>query len=249
MDVPGFRVRPYSEPVPFGHRGWRTTEAGQRMVLYMLLALATAMAPAALVATGLVVVGVSLARLFEPDRRSVFRGTFRFLGALLADVAILLLPMSIDVVIAGRRAFGIFGLTRGPWSVPSFSLLLRDVDGTFGASWWGWLLPVAALFALLLCKGERRRVATKLAAIATLSLVLTVVVSRHWLGSFAPDLDVLLALYALALASLVGLGVGALEHDLRDRGFRLAPGCGWPFGGDDLAGRTALRRELRERSL
>jgi len=219
MDVPGFRVRPYSEPVPFGHRGWRTTEAGQRIVLYMLLALATAMAPAALVATGLVVVGVSLARLFEPDRRSVFRGTFRFLGALLANVAILLLPMSIDVVIAGRRAFGIFGLTRGPWSVPSFSLLLRDVDGTFGASWWGWLLPVAALFALLLCKGERRRVATKLAAIATLSLVLTVVVSRHWLGSFAPDLDVLLALYALALASLVGLGVGALEHDLRDAGF------------------------------
>ena len=25
MDVPGFRTQPYSEPVPFGHRGWRRT--------------------------------------------------------------------------------------------------------------------------------------------------------------------------------------------------------------------------------
>jgi hypothetical protein len=41
----------------------------------------------------------------------------------------------------------------------------------------------------------------------------------HWLGSFSPDIDVLLALYAVTLASLVGLGIGALEHDLRDAGF------------------------------
>ena len=219
MDVPGFRLRSFTEPVPFGHRGWRTTEAGQRMVLYMLLALATAMAPAALVAAGLVVVGVAVARLFEPDEQSTFRGTFRFLGALLANVSIFLLPMSVDVVLAGRRALEIFGLVRGPWSVPTFSLLLRDVDGAFGASWWGWLLPLAALFGLLLCKGDRRRVAAKLASIATLSLALTAIVSRHWLGSFAPDLDVLLTLYAVAMASLIGLGVAALENDLRDAGF------------------------------
>ena len=78
---------------------------------------------------------------------------------------------------------------------------------------------VAALFALVLCRGERRRVATKLATIATLTLVSAALDSRHWMGSFAPDLDVLLALYALTLASLIGLGVGALEHDLREAGF------------------------------
>ena len=60
--------------------------------------------------------------------------------------------------------------------MPSFTLLLRDVDGTFGASWWGWLLPLAAAFALVLCRGDRRRVATKLATIATLTLVLVAVV-------------------------------------------------------------------------
>ncbi len=219
MDVPGFRTRPYSEPVPFGQRGWRTTQAGQRMLLIMMTALVTAMAPATLVLVALVVLGVGLSRLFEPDSASTFRGTWRLLGSLVFNVAIFLLPMTIATLLAGRQAPEIFGLARGPWSVPSFSFLLRDVDGSFGAAWWGWLLPLAALFALVLCRGDRRRVATKLAAIATLSLVLVTLASRHWLGTFAPDLDVVLVLYAVALASLIGLGVGALEHDLREAGF------------------------------
>ncbi|MGH3733769.1 MAG: glycosyltransferase [Acidimicrobiales bacterium] len=219
MDVPGFRRQPYGEPVPFGHRGWRTTEAGQRMTLIMIVALSTAMAPATLVAAGLVIVGVALSRVFEPDPVSAFRGSARFLGSLVFNVAIFLLPMTIDVIVAGRRSVEIFGLPRGPWSVPSFSLLLRGVDGAFGATWWGWLLPSAAVLALILCRGDRRRVATKLATIAALTLILATLVSRHWLGSFSPDLDVLLALYAVTLASLIGLGIGALEHDLRDAGF------------------------------
>jgi GT2 family glycosyltransferase len=219
MDVPGFRVKPYSEPVPFGHRGWRTTEAGQHMLLIMIVALVTAMAPATLVVVALIVLGVMIARFIEPDRGSAFHGTWRFLGSIVLNVAIFLLPMTIDVVLAGRRAFEIFGLPRGPWSVPSFSLLLRGVDGTFGETWWGWLLPVAALFAFVLCQGDRRRVASKLLVIAAMTLVLTSLASRHWLGSFSPDLDVLLALYAVMLASMIGLGIGALEQDLRDVGF------------------------------
>ncbi len=219
MEVPGFRPRPHGEPVPFGHRGWRRTEAGERMELIMLIAMVTAMAPATLVVVALVILGVALARLFEPDRDLAFRGPGRFLGSLVANVAIFLLPLSIDVILAGRRALEVFGLARGPWSVPSFTLLLRDVDGTFGVSWWGWLLPIAALFALALCKGERRLVASKALAIAGVTLVLTALVSRHWLGSFSPDLDVMLTLYAVMLALLIGLGIGALEHDLRDAGF------------------------------
>ena len=219
MDVPGFRLRPYDNARPFGHRGWRTTEAGQRMELIMMIALVSALAPATIVAVTLVVVGVVLARLLAPDEGVRFRGPGRFLGSLVVNVAIFLLPMTIDVAFAGRRALEVFGLARGPWSVPSFSLLLRDADGTFGASWWGWLLPASALFALVLCKGERRRVADKVVVVATLTLVLCAVVSRHWLGSFSPDLDVLLALYGLSVATLIGLGVGALENDLRDAGF------------------------------
>jgi len=219
MDVPGFRLRPYGEPVPFGHTGWRTTEAGQRMLLIMIVALVGAMAPAVLVVVAIVVLGVMIARFLEPDPLNTYRGSWRLLGALVFNVAIFLLPLTIDVLLAGRRALEVFGLPRGPWSVPSFSFLLRDVDGGFGSSWWGWLLPGAALLALLLCQGDRRRVATKLAVIAGLTLVVTALASRHWMGSFAPDLDVLLALYATMLAALIGLGIGALEQDLRDVGF------------------------------
>ncbi|HEY1825810.1 MAG TPA: glycosyltransferase family 2 protein [Acidimicrobiales bacterium] len=219
MDVPGFRRRPYGPAVPFGQRGWRVSEAGQRMSLIMIVAAATALAPACLVASALVVVGVALSRVFEPDPENQFRGPARFLGSLVFNVAVFLVPMTIDVAAAGRRSIEVFGLPRGPWSVPTFLSLLRDADGSFGSSWWGWLLPVAALFALILCRGDRRRVATKLATIAALTLILVTLASRHWLGSFSPDLDVLLALYAVTLAAMIGLGVGALEHDLRGEGF------------------------------
>jgi hypothetical protein len=97
--------------------------------------------------------------------------------------------------------------------------LLRGADGGFGLSWAGWLLPGAALIGLLLCRGERRRIATKAASIASLTLVVAALDARHWMGSFAPDLDVLLALYMVMLALLIGLGISALENDLRQAGF------------------------------
>ena len=219
MDVPGFRTQPYGEPVAFGHRGWRTTWSGQRMLAVMLIALVTALAPATLIVVTLIILGVFLARLFETDEGVNTSGRWRFLGSLWLNVAILLLPLTVDVAIAGRRALGVFGLARGPWSVPSFPELLRATDGGFGLSWAGWLLPGAALIGLLLCRGERRRIATKAASIATLTLLVASLDARHWMGSFAPDLDVLLALYVVMLALLIGLGVSALENDLRHVGF------------------------------
>jgi hypothetical protein len=219
MDVPGFRTQPYGEPVAFGHRGWRTTLSGQRMLAVMLIALLTAMAPATLIVVTLIILGVFLARLFETDEGVNTSKPWRFLGSLWLNVAILLLPLTIDVGIAGRRALGVFGLARGPWSVPSFPEILRGADGGFGLSWAGWLLPGAALVGLLLCRGERRRIATKAASIATLTVVVAALDARHWMGSFAPDLDVLLALYMVMLALLIGLGVSALENDLRQAGF------------------------------
>jgi GT2 family glycosyltransferase len=219
MAVPGFRTTPYPKPVQFGHRGWRTTEAGKRMSTIMLVALLSAMAPATLVLVGLVIGGVLLARVFEPDQLPAPVRPWRLLGALVLNVAIFLLPLSIDVALAGRRAFGVFGLSRGPWSAPSFSDLVRGADGSFGANWLGWLLPVMAVLGLLLCRNERRSMASKAASIATLTLVLATLDVHHWMGTFAPDLDVLLALYMVMLALLIGLGVSAIELDLRQSGF------------------------------
>jgi len=219
MDVAGFRTQPYSPPVSFGHRGWRTTHAGQRMVCVMVIAVLTAMAPAVLVVVGLIVAGVAVARLFERDEASTFSRPWRFLGSIWVNVAILLLPLTVDVGLSGRRAFDVFGLVRGPWSTPSYAALLRGADGSFGLTWAGWLLPASALFGLVLCKGERRRIANIAGSIATLTIVLCVLDARHLMGTFAPDLDVLLTLYVVMLALLIGLGVSALENDLRQAGF------------------------------
>ena len=217
LDVPGFRATPYGEPVPFGHRGWRISEAGQRMSAIMVIALVTALAPATVILVALIVVGVTLARWIEPDGA---RATpWRLLGSILVNVAIFLLPLSVNVVIAGRRAWGVFGAERGPWSVPGFASLVRGVDGGFGNNWAGWLWPAVAVAALLLARGSRRPVSSKAAVVATLTLLVITLSDHHWLGSFAPDLDVLLALYGVMLAVLVGVAVAALENDVRSAGF------------------------------
>ena len=217
LGVPGFRDVAYPPAVPFGNRGWPATRSGQRMVVVMETAILSALAPATIVAVVLVVLGVVIARWFEPDAGQGH--PWRLLGAVLGGVAVFLAPMTVDVALAGRRAFEVFGLARGPWSAPSLAMLARGADGGFGASWWGWLLPGAAVIGLLLTRGDRRVIAGKMATIATLALVLASLVARHWLGAFAPDIDVILTLYAIAIAALVGLGVAALESDLRQAGF------------------------------
>jgi len=219
IGVPGFPVSPFADPVPFGRRGWRATEAGQRTVTVLLVALLSALAPATLVVVVLVVVGVVVAHALERDPDETLRQPWRQLGRVVGLTAILLAPMTLDTVLAGRRALELVGLARGPWSTPDFAQLARGVDGTYGTTWFGYLLPVAALLALSVCRAERRRVATKVATIGALTLIVAALSARHWTGGFAPDLDVLLCLYVLCLALLIGLGVSALELDLRQAGF------------------------------
>jgi len=218
LDVPGFRSTPYGDPVSFGHRGWRTSEAGQRMSAIMLIALVSAIAPATLVVVAIIVVGVTFARWLEPDagRRAT---PWRLLGAIVLNVAIFLVPLTVDTALAGRRALGVFGDIRGPWSLPTFTDLLRGVDGGFGNNWGGWLWPALALAALIMTRQQRRAIASKAAMVAALTLLVITVSDHHWTGSFAPDLDVLLALYGVMVAMLVGLGVAALENDVRSAGF------------------------------
>jgi GT2 family glycosyltransferase len=219
LAVPGFRITPYPEAVAFGRQGWRATEAGQRMVLITLVALVSAMAPATLVLVVLIVLGVIVSRFFESDEGAPSVGPWSLLVRTLLGAALFLAPMTVDFVLAGRRALGLFGLPVGPWSAPTFADMLRGADGNFGATWLGWLLPLAAVLGLLVCRGERRVVANKAATIAAFTVIVATLDARHWMGSFAPDLSVLLALYVVMIALLIGLGVSALEHDLRQAGF------------------------------
>ena len=219
LAIPTFRDGAYTAPVHFGLQGWRNTEAGQRTILVMIIALVSAMAPATLILVGVIVGGVVIARFFESDENASRVHPWRMLGSIIGTVAIFLLPLTINVFFSGRRALEIFGTSRGTWSVPSFGGLIRGADGNFGTSWAAWLLPLGALLSWLICQGIRRSIASKAAVIATLALVLASLSSHNWMGPFAPDVDVLLALYMAMVALLIGIGVSALENDLRQVGF------------------------------
>ncbi len=212
LNVTGFRRSP-GAPVAFGVAGWRSSDAGQRMVLVILVAMMSALAPASIIAVVVIVLGVVLVGAGEAAR------PIRLLASVLVSVAIFLAPLTLDTLFAGRRALEVFGLARGAWSGPSFLALARGADGVYGGPWWGWLAPLAALVGLVLTRGERRVIAVRFAAIGALALLVATLSLRHWMGPFTPDVDVLLALYGVMVAGLVGLGVAAIELDLRHVGF------------------------------
>ena len=225
LDVPGFRQRPYSEPVAFGTKGWRTSENGQRAVTAMFIAMLVAFVPSTLILVAVIVLGVYVARRFVPDPSIEGHRSFpasrhwRLLGSLTLTALIFVLPLTADTLLAGRQFLEVFGLPRGPWSAPHFSSLLRGADGIFGGGWLGWVLPVGALLSGLLARGQRQNWASKLLTINALCLVMAVAVARNWLGAFAPDLDAILALYVVGIALLLGVGVAAIENDVRDVNF------------------------------
>ncbi len=219
LNVSGFRPVPYGEAVRFGGRAWSSTRAGQVTLLCALVALMAAMAPAAIIVELLFIVGVALGQWLTPKSAERIEAPLRLALIVSVGTAILLLPMTIDTVLAGRRALGVFGLSEGSWSSLSFSQLLRGANGTFGYGWGAWLLPVAALSALALARGLRREFAAKFAGVLALTLMLAVLEGRHLLGSFAPDVDALLVLVGAMIAALVACTVSAVENDLSTAAF------------------------------
>jgi GT2 family glycosyltransferase len=219
LNVAGFRTTPYAEPVRFGGRGWASTRRGQVTILTMLVAVMASLAPAAIIVELLIIVGVALGQWLTPRSAEKIEAPVRLALSVTLGAAVLLLPMTIDTVLAGRRALGLFGLTQGAWSSLSFSQLLRGANGTFGYGWGSWLVPVSALSAVALARGTRREFAAKFAGILALTLLIAVLAGRHLLGGFAPDVDALLVLVALMMSALVACTVSAIENDLSAAAF------------------------------
>ena len=203
---------PFGPPVPLGARGWRSSRVGQVVALGFLLTLFGALAPALLVVVVIIGAGVSIGELLVGAPHPS-HGFTRMLGALLIAVT-LLAPLTISAVLAGGSGLSIFGVAPAPWSTPGLWGLLRFAVGPNSAGPLTWLLPVAAVVPLLIARQARLVLAAILAALGTLALGLAVVVAHGGLGPFAPDLLVVLAPLAVAVAALVGLGLGAFEIDL-----------------------------------
>ena len=177
-----------------------------------LVAVVVAVDPAAGIAFLVAAVGLAVGGLAVGDRRA--GGVLA--TALVASVgaAVLLLPLTLDTVGAGKAAFDVFGAPSGPWSLPGLGGLARLAVGPYGASPLAWLLPAAALFALVAGRRERLTAAARLTGMGLASLAAALVVARHLTGSLAPDVSTLLVPYAIAVAALVGTSVAAFEADV-----------------------------------
>ena len=214
LNVPGFRPAPFADAVAFGHRGWGATRNGNTAVLVLQTALMTAMAPAALVAVAVMIVALAWSRWLLGRRSGTIERPWGLLGNVAGGTALLLLPMTFDTLAAGRQSLQLFGLAQSPSSGLSFAQLVRGANGPFGTGWASWLLPFVAVSAVALSRGARRDLAVRAAAISSLSLLVAMLVERHWLGPVAPDADVLLIVVALGVALLAASAVSAIENDV-----------------------------------
>ena len=210
------RVAPFDEPfppaVPIATRGWRRSEQGQVLALGLLIAVVSSIAPAVLVTTLVAALGIAAMGLLDRGTRP-FAGQLPICKALGVALA-LLAPLVVVSLFGGLSGLSVFGNPSGPWSQPGIGGLLRFAVGPNGGSGLAWLLPAAALVPLLIGRRERLALSARLAGVGLSSAALALWVSRGGWGSFAPDLLVVLAPLAAAMAALVGLGLAAMESDL-----------------------------------
>ena len=243
---------PFDQPFEVGPsiatRGWRRTHLGQVMALALLLALVGSLAPAVVVATAVSAIGLIVFG-FTATNHPV-RGASSIALALVISL-VLLAPMLVPAAAAGLSGLGAFGAASSPWSQPGLGGLIRFAVGPSGQTPLAWLLPAAALVPLLVARGPRLALAIRLLGVSVLSFAVALLVARGGVGSFAPDLLVILAPAATGVAIMVGLGLAAFELDLP--GFRF----GWrqvlaiggitaslvgigPFLGSSISGRWGM---------
>ncbi len=209
--------QPFGEPAARGAKGWRASRQGQIAGLSLLLAFVGALAPAFLIVALLAVFGIAAASAAAGGARplSGLRGSLLAVGI----AVILLAPLTIQAVLAGGGGLAIFGTAGAPWSQPGLGGLLRFAVGPNVSGPLSWLLPAAAVVPLIVARAGRFSLTSRLAGIAIMAYALSLLASRGGVGPFAPDLLVVLAPAATAVAAMVGLGLAAFEIDLPGFGF------------------------------
>jgi len=208
---------------------WRSSLLGQMLVLGVIEALAVAFAPAFAVVVVVSAVAMVIGSAVL-GRRGGALGVLAVAAGSTAVAAVLLLPWLIGVLSSGRTALSVLGLASQPASAPGWSDLLRFAVGPVGTGPLSWLLLSAAALAVLIGRGDRLASAGRWWVVAASSWVLALCVARGWTAPFSPELDVLLAPAAAAVAGAIGVGVAAFEVDL----------AGYRFGWRQVAAVLAL---------
>jgi GT2 family glycosyltransferase len=151
------------------------------------------------------------------------RGTVRLVVATLGGAAVsalLLLPTTVDVLSSPGGVDAWLGADRLPDGLAALDLLALRTGPTALA---GVAFALLAAAAVPLLVGRRWRLAWAIRA-WTLAVTVWGVAWAHeqaWLSVRLPGAGVLLAPAAAGLALAVGLGIAAVEHDVRGRSWRL----------------------------
>ena len=193
--------------------GWRRSLPGRVLALGALEAVAMSFAPAMVVVVIVAGLGIAGGSLVAGGVRRGARAVATAVGATLV-AAVLCAPWVVSTLEAGKAALGTLGLATGHASSPGWGALLRMAVGPVGGSPLVWLLPAAAIPALVLARDGRLAWAIRMWAIAVPAWFLALVATKGWALPFAPSVDVLLAPAAVAVSASIGLGVAAFETDL-----------------------------------
>ncbi len=205
-----------------GDKGWSRSARGRLVWAAVLSAMAISLSPALAVALLVVALGYAIGGLPQGAADGL-RYSWTTVKVLVGAV-VLLGPWVAGMVLHPTAAAGVLGLPISTSSAPSLAALLRFSVGTAGASPVSWALPMAAVSPLVLVRGARLVMASRLAMIAVSSWGLAYLVANHLLGSFAPQLTVILVPGAVAVAGLAGLAISGFEVELADFAF------GWRQG-------------------
>ena len=204
-----------SRAAPFrqGPQGFQS-----HVAVYVSLGVAAGVAalivPAAALLVGLLAAGLVAGSLLagRPE------GVPRLLAATALAVpaaAFLAFPTVVDLLASGPDWAFLADGRDGSAGVVSFSEILSFAVGGTDPGWIVWLFALPMAVPLLLGRGWRLEQSVRLWMVAMVAWAVALAAERGVLPFGLPDLHLLLAPAAVAVAGLCGLAVLSIEHDLR----------------------------------
>ena len=145
-------------------------------------------------------------------------GVHRLVAAALLCVPVLAFvafPTIVDLAASGPDWGFVADGRDGSAGVVSFAEIVRFAVGGSDPSWLVWLFAVPMTVPLLLGRGWRLEQSVRLWMVAVVAWAAALAVERGLLPFGLPDLHLLLAPAAVAVAGLCGMAVLSIEHDLR----------------------------------
>ena len=209
----GSGLAPYGEsggsPGPGARRPLFLREA---LAVGLLLGLAAAMAPGAVIVMGLILAGLVLGSIIAGTTEGVGRMVLVVVAGA-AVAAVLNLPWLADSLpsLLGDRPGGSSG--------NSWAEILRFDTGPFGDSRLGWALPVAAVLPLALAQDSRLAWAVRGWTLYLGTAAVALVAEQDWSPVPLPRPEVVQVPGAVGLSIAVSMGVAAFLVDVRRHRF------------------------------